>query len=233
VALVVALCVAAATFAGAAALVGDLVRPSGRPSEHEFLGFTFDGSPMRWNPCAPVHYVVNVDLAPAGSIEDVHEAVRRISAATGIAFTFDGLVHEIPSRGRAAYEPELYPGGWAPVLVAWVDPDETDIAFQKEGRTAAGVARPLATSTPDAIVSGWIAMNAEDPNGPGYDDPGDQGPTVLHEWGHVMGLDHVEEQGELMEPSGGWMTDFGPGDLAGLERLGSDGGCIDVGPPTG
>jgi hypothetical protein len=29
-----------------------------------------------------------------------------------------------------------------------------------------------------------------------------------------------------MEPSGGDMTSFGPGDLAGLERLGKDQGCL-------
>jgi hypothetical protein len=29
-----------------------------------------------------------------------------------------------------------------------------------------------------------------------------------------------------MEPAGGFMTDFGPGDLAGLEQLGRDQGCL-------
>jgi hypothetical protein len=29
-----------------------------------------------------------------------------------------------------------------------------------------------------------------------------------------------------MEPSGGEMTDFGPGDLEGLEHLGLDQGCL-------
>jgi hypothetical protein len=33
-----------------------------------------------------------------------------------------------------------------------------------------------------------------------------------------------------MEPSGGYMTDFGPGDLAGLERLGIDQGCLTTPP---
>jgi len=233
VALVVALSVAAASFAGAAAFVGDLVRPTGEPSEHRFLGRGIDGAPLRWNPCEPIHYVINAGDGPEGSVDDVHRAVEKVSVATGIEFLYDGPTTEIPTRHRDAYEPDLYPGGWAPVLVAWVSPDETDIPFRSEGHTAAGVARPLATTTPDAIVSGWIAINENDPNPPGFDDPGDQGPIVLHEWGHVMGLDHVDEQGQLMEPSGGWMTDFGPGDLAGLERLGAEGGCIEVDRPTG
>ena len=49
-----------------------------------FLDRTEQGTPTRWNPCDPIHYVVNATLAPPGSIEDVHEAVRRVSAATGI-----------------------------------------------------------------------------------------------------------------------------------------------------
>ena len=49
---------------------------------------------------------------------------------------------------------------------------------------------------------------------------------VLHELGHIMGLDHVTSKAELMEPAGGSMTDFGPGDLAGLEQLGRDQGCL-------
>ena len=52
-----------------------------------FLDRTDQGTPTRWDPCEPIHYVVNAELAPPGSIEDVHEAVRRVSAATGIGST--------------------------------------------------------------------------------------------------------------------------------------------------
>jgi hypothetical protein len=51
-----------------------------------FLDRTDAGDPTRWNPCEPIHYVVNASLAPPGSIEDVHEAVDMISRATGIPF---------------------------------------------------------------------------------------------------------------------------------------------------
>jgi hypothetical protein len=46
-----------------------------------------------------------------------------------------------------------------------------------------------------------------------------------------MGLGHVDADGQLMEPSGGWMRDFGPGDLAGLEELGVEAGCLQVPDP--
>ena len=76
------------------------------------------------------------------------------------------------------------------------------------------------------FVSGWVVVNAADPDPTGWTYTGSQGPTVLHELGHIMGLDHVTSRAELMEPSGGFMTDFGPGDLAGLEQLGRDQGCL-------
>ena len=189
--------------------------------------------PPRWNPCAPIHYVVNPGLAPVGSIEDVHEAVRRVSSATGIAFEYDGLSDEIPGRSRATYLPSLYGDRWAPVLVAWVDPQRTDISFERNGHTAAAVAAPLSpVAVNDVLVSGWVAMNQHDPNPPGFAHPGDQGPVLLHELGHIMGLGHVDAVGEIMEPSGGAVTDFGPGDLEGLRLLGRAQGCL-VAPNPG
>jgi hypothetical protein len=224
----------AAIAVGLAALGGAIVAttrsvapPRGRPSEHRFLAIRPDGSPARWNPCDPIHYVIDPGLAPSGSVADVHEAARRVSAATGITFLYDGLTKERLDRRRGPYEPSRYGDRWSPVLVAWVDPGVSDIPFDKGGETAAAVARPeTPLSGGSVFVSGWIAMNASDPNPPGFAEPGDQGPTLLHEWGHVMGLDHVKDEGELMEPSGGGMTDFGPGDLAGLSDLGRGAGCL-------
>src|SRR5512134_161215 len=60
--------------------------PSAHRDEYRFIDRDREGDPVRWNPCEPVHYVVNAAQAPPGSLEDVQEAVRRISAATGIAF---------------------------------------------------------------------------------------------------------------------------------------------------
>lgn len=42
-----------------------------------------------------------------------------------------------------------------------------------------------------------------------------------HELAHVLGLGHVDTPGELMMPVNTGQTHFGPGDLAGLARLGA------------
>jgi hypothetical protein len=200
-----------------------------------FLDRTDQGTPTRWDPCEPIRYVVNADLAPPGSIEDVLEAVRRVSAATGIAFVYEGTTDEEASISRDVYQFDRYGDRWVPVLIAWVDPDDSDIPFERDDRVAAGVAVPRIAPTrlEDVYVSGWVAINADDPNPPGFSVPGQQGPVILHELGHLMGLGHVRTAGELMHPSGGGVVDFGPGDREGLRRLGAEGGCIQVMEPIG
>jgi len=216
-----------AALGGGLAAVERLTRPESDPSQHSFLALRLDGSPVRWNACEAIRYVVNPSASPPGSVDDVHEAVRRVSAATGIAFTYEGLTDEEPSRRRPAYQPARYGDRWAPVLIAWVDPSSSDISFEQDGHRAAAVASPIVAPGDDQIfVSGWIAMSLEDPNPPGFGVPGAQGPVVLHEMGHVLGLGHVDSQGEIMEPAGGAVTDFGPGDLEGLRQVGRQAGCL-------
>jgi hypothetical protein len=198
-----------------------------------FLDRTDEGVPTRWNPCEPIPYVVNTQLAPPGSIEDVHEAVRKISAATGITFEYEGVTDEEATIFREVFQPDRYGDRWAPVLIAWADPDDSDVPFEAEDRVAAGVAVPVIppTRVEDVYVSGWVAINADDPNPPGFSFPGQQGPVILHELGHLMGLGHVDTIGELMHPNGGGVIDFGPGDREGLRQLGAAGGCVQVMEP--
>src|SRR5687767_7669253 len=47
-----------------------------RGTDFAFLSRAPSGEPVRWNPCDPIHYVVNASLAPTGSLDDVHEAIR-------------------------------------------------------------------------------------------------------------------------------------------------------------
>ena len=89
---VVAVITAIAIF-GSLGLVGgvvaDLSRPKGSSDEYRFLA-TVGGKPVRWNPCEPIHYVVNIREAPPGSLQDVQEAISRVSVDTGVTFVFDG-----------------------------------------------------------------------------------------------------------------------------------------------
>jgi hypothetical protein len=209
-----------------------ILESRGPSGQYRFLA-AVAGEPLRWNPCQPIHYVVNLGSAPAGSLDDVQAAVLRVAGVTGITFAYDGLSDEPASRDRDLVQPERYGDRWAPVLIAWVDPRTSDFDFQPDGHDAAAIASPFPAPNGEGVfVTGIVVLNAADPNPPGYTLPGDQGPVLLHELAHILGLGHVKRQGELMEPYGGGMTDYGPGDLEGLSRLGRQAGCLNTPPPS-
>ena len=69
---------------------------------------------MRFNPCEPIHYVVNAALAPPGAVDDLQEAIRRLEAATGLTFVNDGPTDERAEVSRPRAQPERYGPRWAP-----------------------------------------------------------------------------------------------------------------------
>ena len=58
--------------------------PADAASHYAFLALD-QGRPVRYDPCQPIHYTVNVAQAPASALTDLQEAVHRVSAATGLA----------------------------------------------------------------------------------------------------------------------------------------------------
>jgi hypothetical protein len=205
----------------------------GRHRHYTFLRI-FDGQPVRWNPCNPIHYVVNIQLAPAGALSDVQGAVQHVTDATGIDFIYEGQSSETPSSIRKVFQPKHYGQEWAPVLIAWVDPNGSAIPFGKPGHYALGLGLPLyptPAARPVQYVSGEISINANYDAPDGFATPGALGLIVQHELGHVMGLGHADVAGELMGRSGGGATGWGAGDLEGLMQLGRTQGCLSTPDP--
>lgn len=196
---------------------------------YSFIDTKMSGEPVRWNPCEPIHYVVNNELARyTTSVADAREAAQRVADATGIEFVYDGVTTEEAAPDRSVYQPGRYGDAWAPVLIAWTDPDDSPIQFERGGEVALGVASPLPPSHGrlDMFVSGWVALNADYPGPGGFDTPSAVGLTIQHELGHVVGLGHTRVFGELMQGAGGGALDWGVGDLEGLRQLGAGAGCL-------
>jgi hypothetical protein len=179
-----------------------------------------------YDPCRPVHYVVRPDNAPPGADQLVQEAVARVSAATGLRFVNDGLTSEAPSDDRETYQPDLYGQRWAPVLIAWSNPEESPgLAGDVDGLGGSGYA--YMEGQPYVLVAGQVALDAPDfaeilqwPDGSKYGRA-----VIMHELAHVVGLDHVDDPTQLMNPEGTGITEFAAGDLAGLAVLGG-GECV-------
>lgn len=208
------------------AVVADnaLIQPQG----FKFLGLSpGTDMPVRYDPCSELRYVINPQLAPARGVDDIHKAVGRASDATGIEFVFEGFTDEVPGRNRPSYIPERYGKRWAPLLVGWRPHDS---AVFSEHDTGIGGSAYVANDDGRLVyITGSIALDASERLDSGFGAGRTWGKVILHELGHVLGLDHVTDPAEVM--NGSLVTSpatWGAGDLAGLRRLGRLAGCLDV-----
>ncbi len=185
-------------------------------------------SPVAFDPCRPIKYVVRPGGAPPEGDVLLAEALTRITEATGLEFVNAGVTDEAPTRGRPNYEPDRYGDQWAPVLIVWSTPTEyaglTGPVIGETSTTPVDVDDGL-----EALVSGQVVLDAPQINDALKYSGGR--PIALavisHELGHLVGLGHVMDRRQLMFPSAQpLVTDFGPGDLTGLAALGN-GTCFD------
>ena len=180
------------------------------------------GRPVTWDPFRPIHLVVNNAEAPAGANELIREASDSVSSATGLQFVIDGTTTEAPTNERAPVDNARYGGRWSPVLVAWTDPA---VVPELHGRVA-GVAGPVGAPYYTASQQHWVSgtVNLDGPQFREILQRGDGRAAaraiVMHEFGHLVGLDHVPSRDELMYESNIGQTAFGAGDREGLRQLG-------------
>jgi hypothetical protein len=179
---------------------------------------------QRWNPCAPVHYRVNLSLEPGG-LPAVQAAVATLSKATGITFAYDGTTSFTPSSGN-----------WnqpAPLVIAFAHPAGQTYGSSYlggtnqlgEGGYQSQYTSVLGKITSYKIIKGYVVIDAT-----GYNraDGHVRTAVLLHELGHAVGLNHAHLTSEVMYPS---VSDAGPnyysaGDLAGLSKVGRAAGCL-------
>jgi hypothetical protein len=181
---------------------------------------------VAYDPCRPVHFVVRPDNAPAGSEGLIEESFARVSAATGLQFVNDGATAETPSPERESFQPDTYGKRWAPILIAWSTPEENPTL----AGDVAGVGGSSAVNVPGkpyVYVTGQVQLDAPD-LAEALAHPAGRDlvrAVILHELGHVVGLDHIEDPNQLMNARNSNVTDFAEGDRAGLALLGT-GECV-------
>lgn len=188
---------------------------------HVFRDTLPGGLPVTYDPCRPVHYVVNPASMPLAGVGLVHEAVQLLSQATGLVFVDDGPTDEPLDEHRPPVVAERYGNRWAPVLIGWSDAAAyPELAGDVAGVGGSTMVTPRGPAS-SRLVSGQVALDSDV-----FDRLGRQGAVeqqqaiVLHELAHVVGLGHVDSPTELMFPSTSKQARFGPGDLEGLALLG-------------
>lgn len=176
--------------------------------------------PARWNPCVVISYQVNPRNMPKHGMADLTEALRRVSQVSGLRFRYAGTTRVTPVAG--------YDGpGTGRFVVAW------STRAQARGLLHPAAAGVAWTSTRGGsrprILTGSITMEASfartAPAGFGAGSP--HGMVLMHEIGHLVGMDHTNDRWSVMHPSASLPAAiWGAADRAGLKALGRSAGCL-------
>ena len=149
---------------------------------HAFLYDFQDGTGRygRWNPCAPIVYLVNADRADQAMVDQMNLAIAEVEKATGLDFVYGG-----PTSAGLDLE---VPAG-ADAVIGFSDQTATPLLA---GGTI-GVGGGTFSPTNGRVGSGFALADVN-----GIVSLEKLRATFMHEIAHMVGLDHVSDSGQLM-----------------------------------
>lgn len=181
------------------------------------------GVKARWDACRVITYRVNHDRMPRGALRDVHEAFRRISAATGLRFSYTGGTSYVPYRKGSQSGPAR-----TDMAIAWASPRQVPgLAGRVLG--LGGYAAVGETGGWNRITHGVAVLDSTRRLAAGFGSHRSttRGLLLMHELGHALGLDHVDDRRQVMHPVlVPRPAQYAGGDLRGLAAVGAARGCF-------
>jgi hypothetical protein len=191
-------------------------------NNYKFMNLQSDKkTPVAWDPCRVIYYVINESNAPANGDLIISDTLKKASKLSGFKFVFQGTTNEIYNSSRSVYLPSLYGNKWAPVLFTW-----SDKTFKHTEFGQGGASRLSKTGLDSVYLSGAVTIYIKSIEN--YYKNNDQQViknVMLHEVGHLLGLDHTNNKNEVMYPySQANILDYSKGDIYGLSLL-SKGSC--------
>lgn len=201
----------------------------------------------RWNPCQKaITYRINTKYAApskagrAKARKDVKGAVARLSAATGMSFRYTGSTSLIPKDTASSWSSRQR---GAEIYIAWVKQSKSAGRTNLLGRAGSGWAAGSGGyaykfwkvgNDPwrGAIGRGFVVLDSSQNKKfkGGFGSGTTRGDLLLHELGHVMGLNHAAAASQVMYPTiqKRDTSAYASGDLTGLAQLGRAQGCVAV-----
>lgn len=173
--------------------------------------------PVRWPSCEPIRYKVNPKFGDEYFLDWVHATVDEVSAASGIAFKYEGLTGDEP-EGLSPF-PVDQGGESDPVVIQFANEEQIpDLEGNVEGLA---ILQQVENSFTGTIMFSTGRVYLDETLL--YDRPIDREPAYVHvlrhELAHIVGLGHTDDTDELMHEAP-IAHKFGAGDLTGLSKLG-------------
>ncbi|MET3962279.1 hypothetical protein ABIE44_002213 [Marmoricola sp. OAE513] len=178
-------------------------------------------TPVGYSPCERIAIRVNPQGAPPKSLALVQQAMEVVEQASGLRFDYQGTTSRRPQWEAETVPVIMGQVRTSPVLVSWADSEEVEALAGDVAGVGGSVSFPDGNGT-ERYVTGGITLDVDD-FADIHDSPAgrrEELAILLHEFGHLLGLAHVDDPGELMNEDNVGRLGFGPGDLQGLAKIG-------------